>query len=428
MIGGGRRGAGTTAAGFSAAGTVVATAAAGRSPSPLQAASTSTRASGGGERIPTSYYGRARTGKQRARPAAALIDWGRLARAKPTSTAAPAPAPASAPAATATDIAGSATPGDASDDASIDIDTTDDGAAAAAEGMIRVRRIHRRDLNRVWEFLKRVFRLVNRETVEYQRPRTKTRFLEIYEEEGIEQLLFEIREGNSHSIVGYAECAYEVVGSDSWINERYFSNRDMRPLFVEEIAIHPGYQGLGIGSFVIEQLEHLARLRGCTHLVLEVAENNNKALSFYRARSFYQLDAAIFLAKKLTSEPELLPPRPLRAPRPTSDAAAPGPADAPNRKPRRPAKSGRKDSPTKSVPKDSPAKPVPKDSSKKPAKPVPKDSPAKSVPKDSPAKPVPKDSPAKPVPKDSPAPRVRLARALAPPQPAARARKRGDRG
>jgi outer membrane biosynthesis protein TonB len=190
----------------------------------------------------------------------------------------------------------------------------------------------------------------------------------------------------------------------------------MRPLFVEEIAIHPGYQGLGIGSFVIEQLEHLARLRGCTHLVLEVAENNNKALSFYRARSFYQLDAAIFLAKKLTSEPELLPPRPLRAPRPTSDAAAPGPADAPNRKPRRPAKSGRKDSPTKSVPKDSPAKPakpVPKDSPKKPAKPVPKDSPKK---------------PAKPVPKDSPAPRVRLARALAPPQPAARARKRGDRG
>ncbi len=32
----------------------------------------------------------------------------------------------------------------------------------------------------------------------------------------------------------------------------------MRPLFVEEIAIHPDYQGRGIGSFVIEQLEHLA--------------------------------------------------------------------------------------------------------------------------------------------------------------------------
>ncbi len=268
-----------------------------------------------------------------------------------------------------------------------------DAADTTADGMIRVRRIHRRDLNRVWEFLKRVFRLVNRETVEYQRPRTKTRFLEIYEEEGIEQLLFEIREGNSHTIVGYAECAYEVVGSDSWINERYFSNRDMRPLFVEEIAIHPGYQGLGIGSFVIEQLEHLARLRGCTHLVLEVAQNNNKALSFYRARSFYQLDAAIFLAKKVSSEPDLLPPRPLRAARPGTSAPPPGPTDSP-RKPR------------------TPAKPVPTDSQKKPrpsTKPVPEDSPKKPRPR---AEPVPTDSPRKP--------RIRLARALAPitPEPA----------
>ena len=56
---------------------------------------------------------------------------------------------------------------------------------------VRVRRIHRRDLNRVWEFLKICFRDVNRETVEYQRPRTKRRFVEVYEEEGVEQLLFE---------------------------------------------------------------------------------------------------------------------------------------------------------------------------------------------------------------------------------------------
>src|SRR5262249_24987768 len=42
---------------------------------------------------------------------------------------------------------------------------------------VRVRRIHRRDLNRAWEFLKLCFRDVNRETVEYQRPRSKSRFL-----------------------------------------------------------------------------------------------------------------------------------------------------------------------------------------------------------------------------------------------------------
>jgi hypothetical protein len=56
---------------------------------------------------------------------------------------------------------------------------------------IEVRRIHRRDLNKAWEFLKLSFRDVNQETVEYQRPRSKARFTEIYEEEGIEQLVFE---------------------------------------------------------------------------------------------------------------------------------------------------------------------------------------------------------------------------------------------
>ena len=65
--------------------------------------------------------------------------------------------------------------------------------------------------NRVWEFLKLVFRDVNRETVEYQRPRHKQRFLETYEEEGIEQLVFEFKKGGKFDLVGYAEYAYEIL-------------------------------------------------------------------------------------------------------------------------------------------------------------------------------------------------------------------------
>src|ERR1700761_718078 len=80
---------------------------------------------------------------------------------------------------------------------------------------VHVRRIHRRDLNRAWEFLKLVFREVNRETVEYQRPRVKKRFLEVYEEEGVEQLLFEVKDGQKTEIVGYAECAFEITGTDN---------------------------------------------------------------------------------------------------------------------------------------------------------------------------------------------------------------------
>ena len=175
-----------------------------------------------------------------------------------------------------------------------------------------MRRIHRRDLNRVWEFLKLVFRDVIRETVEYQRPRLKKHFFEIYEEEGIEQLVFEVKKGAKHELVGYAEFAYEIVGSDNWMNQRYFERRGMRPLFVEELAVHPDYHGLGVGSFILEQIEHAARLRGCTHMVLEVAENNEEALKFYRKRSFVKLDAAIFLAKKLSVDEELLAPRKIK--------------------------------------------------------------------------------------------------------------------
>src|SRR4051812_7563621 len=177
--------------------------------------------------------------------------------------------------------------------------------------LIQVRHMNRRDIGRVWDFLKLSFREVNAETVEYQRPRSKHRFEEIYEEEGIEQLLFEV----DGDIVAYAECSYEVTGSDNWINPRYFEKRDMRPLFIDELAVHPEWHGRGVGSFAMEQLQHLARVHGLNHLVLEVAENNERALNWYKKRSFKKLDAAIFMAAAVDIEPELLPPRELPAQR-----------------------------------------------------------------------------------------------------------------
>jgi ribosomal protein S18 acetylase RimI-like enzyme len=163
---------------------------------------------------------------------------------------------------------------------------------------------------------------VNRDTVEYQRPRSKRRFEEVYEQEGVEQLVFETRIGQKNEIVAYAECAFQVT-PDSWINARYFSKREMRPLFVEELAVHPEFQGRGVGGFVLEQLEHLARVRGCTHLVLEVAENNAPALRFYRLRKFYKLDAGVFLAKRVSADAELLPPRRVRKKRVARPTPAP---------------------------------------------------------------------------------------------------------
>ena len=202
-------------------------------------------------------------------------------------------------------------------------DTSIPDDIADAEPQVRVRHLNKRDLNRTWEFIKAVFREVNRSTVEYQRPKSKKRFLEVFEEKGIEQLLFVIRTGGKERIVGYAECALAIIGTDNWMNERYFRARDMRPLFVEELAVDPEFQGRGLGTFVLEQLEHLAKLRGCTHLVLEVVENNENALKFYRGRAFTKLDAAIFLAKKVVSDPEILPPRRLKRREPRRVKASP---------------------------------------------------------------------------------------------------------
>lgn len=186
-----------------------------------------------------------------------------------------------------------------------------------AGDVIRVRRLHRRDLKRVWEFLKRVFRDVNQKTVELQRPRSRRSFEESYDNEGIEQLVFE----HGNHIVGYAECTYEVTGADNWVNWRWFDARDMRPIFVEELAVDPDYQGRGVGSFMLEQLRHSGSLRGCTHIVLEVAENNEEALQFYRKRNFQKIDAAIFLAQRIDRQPQLLPPRPLKPARPEPSVA-----------------------------------------------------------------------------------------------------------
>src|SRR5262249_46784612 len=180
---------------------------------------------------------------------------------------------------------------------------------ARAPREVCVRRIHRRDLNRTWEFLKLCFRDVNRETVEYQRPLSKRRFIETYGEEDVDQLLFEVED----QIVGYAECAADASGDDSWINMRYFEKRGMRPLFVEELASHPDYHGRGVGTFMLEQLEHPAPVPGCRPLVREVAENSEDALRWYRRGNFYKLDAAVFLAQKVPNEPELLPPRKIAA-------------------------------------------------------------------------------------------------------------------
>jgi hypothetical protein len=66
------------------------------------------------------------------------------------------------------------------------------GKKRPAGPTITVRHMQKRDIGDVWEFLKISFREVNAETVEYQRPRSRRRFEEVFDEEGTEQLIFEV--------------------------------------------------------------------------------------------------------------------------------------------------------------------------------------------------------------------------------------------
>ena len=81
--------------------------------------------------------------------------------------------------------------------------------------------------------------------------------------------------------VAHVSCRFQRDADGA---ERIHERTDGNPLFVEELAVHPRMQGRGVGGFMIDQLQHLARLRGCTHLVLEVAENNRDALAGYAGR------------------------------------------------------------------------------------------------------------------------------------------------
>lgn len=52
-------------------------------------------------------------------------------------------------------------------------------------------------------------------------------------------------------------------------------------LFITQIAIHPNYRNLGLGSYLIQLAEKQAVLEGCERCTLTVDPFNSKALSLY---------------------------------------------------------------------------------------------------------------------------------------------------
>jgi ribosomal-protein-alanine acetyltransferase len=52
------------------------------------------------------------------------------------------------------------------------------------------------------------------------------------------------------------------------------------------IAVHPDYQGQGMGALLMEACEEECRRRGCTAVSLEARSDNRKAIRFYDDRGY----------------------------------------------------------------------------------------------------------------------------------------------
>ena len=71
-------------------------------------------------------------------------------------------------------------------------------------------------------------------------------------------------------------CAYALVSCDP----------EMTDAELDSLAVSERMKGFGLGSRLLERCERLARERGFMRLLLEVREDNAKAIALYRRSNF----------------------------------------------------------------------------------------------------------------------------------------------
>lgn len=64
-------------------------------------------------------------------------------------------------------------------------------------------------------------------------------------------------------------------------------------LKIDKLYVHPQWQRRGCGERLIAQAEALARVQGCSELVLAVNRNNVRAIAAYRKHGFTVRDAVV---------------------------------------------------------------------------------------------------------------------------------------
>ena len=70
---------------------------------------------------------------------------------------------------------------------------------------------------------------------------------------------------------------------------RGFSTFAARPLInISDYYVVPSYRGMGVGRYLMQEIERHARGTGCCKLTLEVQENNHRAKAVYAVAGFSQ--------------------------------------------------------------------------------------------------------------------------------------------
>lgn len=89
-----------------------------------------------------------------------------------------------------------------------------------------------------------------------------------------------------------AECGEEIVGS---IIGGYDGRRGM----IYHLAVSASFQGRGIGSQLMEEIEERLRRKGCLKSYLLIAEDNHDVEPFYRKHGWEHMDTVHLFGKNL---------------------------------------------------------------------------------------------------------------------------------
>ena len=86
---------------------------------------------------------------------------------------------------------------------------------------------------------------------------------------------------------GNPACCERVVGTATLLIEQKFIRHGGFCGHIEDVAVHPEYQGQGIGKSLVQRLIDVAKKRGCYKMILDCSE---ELVPFYKKVGFHESD------------------------------------------------------------------------------------------------------------------------------------------